>query len=42
MLLGDAMDLLNEGARANRIMLDLVGHDVIVVSGLRSSAVHAL
>ncbi len=41
-LLGDAMGLLNESARAKRISLDLMPHDVIVVSGLRSSAVHVL
>ncbi len=42
LLLGEAVDLLNESARAKRIMLQLMPHDVIVVSGLRSSAVHVL
>jgi two-component system sensor histidine kinase/response regulator len=42
LLLGEAVDLLNESARAKRIMLHLLPHDVIVVSGLRSSAVHVL
>lgn len=42
LLLGEAVDLLNESARAKRIMLHLEPHDVIVVSGLRSSAVHVL
>lgn len=41
-LLVDAMDLMNESARAKHIMLDLSPQDVIVVSGLRSSAVHVL
>jgi len=42
LLLGEAVDLLNESARAKRIMLQLMPHDAIVVSGLRSSAVHVL
>lgn len=41
-LLVDAMDQLNESARAKHIMLDLSPQEVIVVSGLRSSAVHVL
>lgn len=42
LLLGESAGLLNESARAKRIMLHLVPHEVIVVSGLRSSAVHVL
>ena len=41
-LLIDAMDQLNESARAKQIMLDLSAQEVIVVCGLRSSAVHVL
>lgn len=42
LLLGESVALLNESARAKQIVLHLEPHDVIVVSGLRSSAVHVL
>ena len=41
-LLADAMEQMNESARAKQIMLDLSPQEIIVVSGLRSSAVHVL
>ena len=42
MLLGDAVDLMIASARAKHIVLDLLPHDTVIVSGLRSGVAHVL